>query len=143
MTLFVGYLIQNNKQSSTVKSYISVLKAVLKMHNIPIDVNQCLLTSLTKACRLKNDSLKARLPIRRGVLRILLETTQTYYMNAGQPFLSHLYRALFSTMYFGLLRISEVTAGAHPVLVRDVSSIGYRHSRLSSFGTNNFFEKMK
>ena len=31
-----------------------------------------------------------------------------------------MYRTLIITMYYGLLRISEVTAGAHPILARDV-----------------------
>ena len=37
LTLFVGFLIQSNKQSSTVKSYISAIKAVLKENNFKID----------------------------------------------------------------------------------------------------------
>ena len=35
-------------------------------------------------------------------------------------FLASLYQTLFCTTYFGLLRVSEVTKGEHPVLARDV-----------------------
>ena len=37
LILFVGHLIHSNKQSSTVKSYISAIKAVLAMNNIDLD----------------------------------------------------------------------------------------------------------
>ena len=115
----MGYLIQSNKQSSTVKSYISV-KAVLKMNNISINPDQYLLSSLTHACRLKNDCFKARLPIRWGMLSILLDTAHKHFLDINQPFLDSLYRTVLSTMYFGLLRISEVAEGAHQILARDV-----------------------
>ena len=36
LTLFVGYLVHNHRQSSTVRSYVSAVKAVLKMNNINI-----------------------------------------------------------------------------------------------------------
>ena len=36
LMLFIGYLIQNNKQSFTVKSYISAVKVVFKMNGIKI-----------------------------------------------------------------------------------------------------------
>ena len=63
LTLFVGHLIQQNRQSSTVKNYVSAIKAVLKMNNIKIKEDQYLLSSLTHACKLKNDTFRARLPI--------------------------------------------------------------------------------
>ena len=37
-----------------------------------------------------------------------------------QPYLLKLYQALFSTAYFGLLRVGEITTGSHPILVKDV-----------------------
>ena len=41
-------------------------------------------------------------------------------MFPDQPYLTLLYRALFSTAYFGLFRIGELTKGMHPVLAKDV-----------------------
>ena len=58
LTLFVAYLIDNKKQSSTVKSYISAIKAVLQDNGIKLQKNQCLLTSLTRACHLTNDKVR-------------------------------------------------------------------------------------
>ena len=120
LTLFVGYLINDNKQSSTVKSYISAIKAVLRMHGIKIEEDQYLLSSLTRACRLKNDKFKARMPIRKSMLAVLMHHTKIYFENRGQPFLALLYQTILSTMYYGLFRIGEVTKGTHPVLAKDV-----------------------
>ena len=52
------------------------------------------------------------------MLSILLRQVSNSYAN--QPYLSILYQSVFSTMYFGLLRISEVVVGTHPVLAKDV-----------------------
>ena len=55
IVLFVAFMVENDLQSSTIRTYISALKGVLADENIHIDNNQFLLTALTKACRLKND----------------------------------------------------------------------------------------
>ena len=46
--------------------------------------------------------------------------TKDYYAYRNQPFLGKLFLALFSTAYFGLFRVGELTAGSHPVLATDV-----------------------
>ena len=52
---------------------------------------------------------------------ILLKTRQHFESEeVNQIFLSVLYSAIFSTAYFGLLRIGEVATGSHPILVNDV-----------------------
>ena len=123
LTLFVGHLINQKRQSATVKSYISAIKSILKDDDIEINHNQFLLSSLTRACKLQNDQICTRLPIQKGMLSLIIEQIIYYYsVNQNQPYLSLLYTTLFSTMYFGLLRISEVTSGlgSHPVLAKDV-----------------------
>ena len=111
LNLFVGYLIQSNKKSAMVKSYISAIKAVLSMNNIKIVEDRYLLCSLVKACRLKNDVVKTRLPIQKAMLGVILKEVSKQY--AAQPYLASLYRAMISIMYFGLLRISEVGESPH------------------------------
>ena len=111
-------MINEDKQSSTIRSYISAIKSVLKDDGIELNQDQYLLASLTKACELRNDCVKIQLPIRKGMLKILLNNVKERYPN--QVYLVRLYRALFSTAYFGLFRIGEITAGTHPVLARDV-----------------------
>ena len=121
IVFFVAYLIQDDKQSQTIRSYISAVKKVLRDDGIEINEDKMLLASLTKACKLKNDSVKTRLPIQKGMLRILLQTTADYYDgHLQQPFLAKLYRAVFITAYFGLLRVGEICKGSHPILVNDV-----------------------
>ena len=117
LTLFVGYLVQINKKSTTVKCYISAIKAVLEQLNIRIQEDRCLFTSLTRACRLRNDKVTIRLPIQKGVLAMTLAKIPIIYSN--QPYLADLYSALLGTAYFGLFRVGELTTGDHPVLVRD------------------------
>ena len=116
----MGYLVDNHTQSSTVKSYISTIKAVLRMNGIKIEEDQYLLSSLTHACCLRNDRCHVRLPIQKGMLRIILRKTSDHFEAAGQPFLSLLYRTLFSTVYFGLFRVSELTLSEHQVKARDI-----------------------
>ena len=53
------------------------------------------------------------------MLRILIHTTFLHFSDT-QPYLAYLYGALFSTAYFGLFRVGEVTSGSHPVKVGDV-----------------------
>ena len=118
--MFVGHLIETKKQSSTVRSYISAVKAVLKMHNIRIQEDEYLLASLTKACKLKNDKFRARLPIHKSMLAVLLNHTHAHFLEHNQPFLVTLYCTIFSTMFFGMFRVSEVVTGEHPVRACDV-----------------------
>ena len=118
MSLFVGYLIDNKKQSSMVRSYVCAIKSVLRDHGIQVKEDQYLIASLIKACRIINDKVHARLPIKKGMLGVLLKSLNKLF--SCQPFLRKLYRCLFSTAYFGLFWIGELTTGEHPVLAKDV-----------------------
>ena len=118
LTLFVGHLVHQNKKASTVKSYISAIRAVLFEVNVELQEDETLLMALTKACKLRNDTIKIRLPIQRGMLAILMNQLNIIY--DSQPYLRVLYRAMLITAYFGLFRISKLAKGAHPVLARDV-----------------------
>ena len=65
LTLHVGYLISNKRKSSTINSYISAIKAVLMDDGQQLNEDRFLLNALTSACKLKNDKVKTRLPIKR------------------------------------------------------------------------------
>ena len=114
--LFVAYLVDQKRQSSTVKSYISAIKAVLMSNGIDINEDQYLLSAMTKACKLKNDRVRARLPIQKGMLNVILRHTKKHFDSINQPFLGALYMTLFSTAYYGMFRVGELTSGTHPVL---------------------------
>ena len=118
LTLFVGYLIQQEKQSSTIKSYISAIKAILREDGIKITEDQYLISSLTKACKIKNDSLTVRFPIQKDVLRLILTNINNTFGN--QVYLGKLYRAMYAMAYYGLFRVGEITKGEHPILARNV-----------------------
>ena len=111
--LFVGYLVQGKKKSSTIKSYISAIRSVLKEDDEVLNENKYLLTSLTKACRYINDHVRTRLPIKKHLLNQILQTIHKIYLPDSQPYLVTLYKAIFSTAYFGLFRIGELTESHH------------------------------
>ena len=72
LTLFVGHPIEDQKKSSTIKSYISAIKYVLREDRITINENKSLLNLLTKACHYINDRVRTRLPIHKDLLHALL-----------------------------------------------------------------------
>ena len=120
LTLFVGYLIENGKKSSTICSYISAVKAVLCEDNVVISEDRYLLTSLTKACKYKNDQVRLRLPVQKGLLHIILDQATKHFDEQGQLYLKFLYRAIFAVAYFGLLWVGELASGEHPIKAVDV-----------------------
>ena len=129
LSLFVTYLVDQKYRSQTVKSYISAIKGVLREDGVQIHADQFLLSALTCACRMKNDNVKARLPIHKGMLQIIVRKTVEHFNSLNQPYLARLYSSVFVTMYFGLLRVGEVTTGNHPVQVGDVH-VGFNKKKI-------------
>ena len=72
LMLFIGYLIETKKKSSTVKSYVSVIKAVLIEDGNEIKEDKFLFSSLTRACKLQNDRVRTKLPIRKHLLTMMI-----------------------------------------------------------------------
>ena len=122
LLLYVAYLINENKQSTTIKSYISAIKAVLKDNNIVLNEDEFLLSSLMRACKICNDRVTTKLPIYKELLAIILAEVHKKSQKKNQPYLGLLYQTLFSTAYFGLFRTSELTAtpSKHAVKATDV-----------------------
>ena len=77
------------------------------------------LKSLTRACRLHNDVIVHKLPITKGVLKLLLDGVKSIF-GANQPYLLSTYLALFSMAYHGLFRIGEIALGPHVILAKNV-----------------------
>ena len=120
LVLFVGFLVEDSKKSTTIKSYISAIKAVFREDGVEISEDRYLLSSLTKACKYKNDHVCIRLPISKSILNLILERTFTHYSEIGQPYLMKLYAAMFAAGCYGLLRVGEITTGEHPIKAADV-----------------------
>ena len=118
--LYCTHLIDQGSQSSTIKSYVSAIKATLKNDGYIWNDNYVLLAGLIKACRLKNDHVSCRFPIKLGLLEMILFETERNYRNIGQPFLEKLFKALFALVYYGMMRIGELVQGNHTVKAKDV-----------------------
>ena len=116
----MGFLINNGKQSQTVRSYVSAIRAILAEDGIELNQNEFLLSSLTRACKINNNRVKTRLPIHKNLLKQIILKTNDYFMAKAQPYLRTLYIVLFSTAYYGLLQVGELTQGSHPVKVTDI-----------------------
>ena len=111
----------SNKRPSTISSYVAALKTVLREDQQEIKEDWFLLNSLIRACRLGNHSVKIRLPIQKPLLHILLKQVAHKLVQCEQPqlYLASMYKALFASAYYGLLRIGEVAQGEHPILAKD------------------------
>lgn len=110
--MFCAYLIhQGTIQSSTIKSYVSAIKAILKLDGYNWDDQKIYLTSLTRTCKLHNDIITCRLPIQHSLLELILFELDHIYHN--QPYLATMYKSMFSVSYYGLLRIGETTESQH------------------------------
>ena len=72
LTLFVGFLEEHKCQSTTIRSYVSVIKSVLADDVIEINENKLIINALTRACRLVSNRVQVRLPIQKGLLEVLL-----------------------------------------------------------------------
>ena len=96
--LFIGYLVDKGMQSTTVKSYVSAIKRMLVDDGYPWEDGKILLTSLTKACRIINDQVMHRLPIRCGLLELILFKVRCRFAS-DQAYLCILYMILIAIGY--------------------------------------------
>ena len=118
LVLYVGYLVSQRRKASTIKSYISAIRSVLREDGVVLNEDKYVLTSLTKACRYINDEVQTRLPIQIGVLVLIIRQVKLHFQN--QPYMRTLFSALFITAYFGLLRVGELPYNEHVIKARDV-----------------------
>ena len=131
LVLFVANLVDEEKESATIRLYCSVIKAVLRMEGIDIQDNIYELRLLTRACKLHNDTFTNVLPIRKGLLRVMLDNLEVILDK--QNYLLNLYKVIFSIAYYGLLRISEIAYHKHAIRTGDIllsSSSRYEGNRM-------------
>lgn len=119
MVLYASFLADIGSSSSTVSSYMSAIRYVLRHDGIEINNSCCKLSSIIRACKLHNDVITVRQPIRSGLLELILDQVDEIYIKNGQPYLGALYKAVFSSAYYGLMRISELV-GKHAIKTGDV-----------------------
>ena len=118
VVLYVVYLIQNDCKSTTIKSYVSAIKAVLFNGGIKLKQDAALLSSLTRACKINNDVIRTKLPIRKPLVQLFINALKNKFDQ--QPYLSRIYQALIIVTYYRMFRISELTLSQHVLKARDV-----------------------
>ena len=126
--LFGACLVDRGVQSSTLRSYFSAIKFILKQDGYPWDDQKALLSALIRGCRLENDSVKVRLPIKKGLLEVLLFELERKFgkSNNPQPYLECMYKAMISLTYYGMLRVGEIALGPHTIKAKDMH---FAHSK--------------
>ena len=87
-----------------------------------------LLSSLTQACKLNNDTVRTHLLIRKNLLTVLIGSLNKFY-TTPQPYLTVMYKVLLGTAYYGLFRVGELTSSPHVVKAVDVR-IGLNKNKL-------------
>ena len=94
VALFCAFLVDNNYQSSTIRSYVSAIKKFLREDGYDWNDNLVLLDVITKSSRLVNDRIKTRLPIQIGLLELLLFELQRVFENSSY-YTVLMFRAVF------------------------------------------------
>ena len=119
MALFCTYSVKRGIQSSTIRSYISAIKGLLRDDNYEWNESLVMLGVLTRACKLENDVVLTKLPIHCKLLELMLFETDRYYGDS-QPYLNILLKTILIIGYYGLFRIGELVNGDHTIKARDV-----------------------
>ena len=120
VTMFIAFKIDKGMQSSTVKSYISAIKKILIDDGYFWEDKKMILGSLTKACKIVNDSVRTRLPIQCSLLELILFKIERMFSRTNQCYLQALYQCLFAISYYGLMRVSEVMTSDHVIKAKNV-----------------------
>ena len=122
--MFCTFLIDQGSQSSTIKSYVSAIKSVLRSEGYQWNDDLVLLNSLTRACHMINDQVYQRLPIKKGMLELLLFEVERMFSQS--KYNEVLYKAIFLMAFYRLMRMSEIAAETgefsmnHAVMAADV-----------------------
>ena len=150
VSLFLAHLIDGGMQSSSIKSYKSAIKKILIHDGYDWDDNIILLSTLTRACKLVNDTVKTRLPIQFGLLELILFETQRIFDK--QLYLEVMYKALYILGYYGLLRAGELcktTDSDHTIRACNVHSATNKEKLLivlytsKTHGKDSYPQKIK
>ena len=121
VNLYCSYLIHDKGlQSSTVKSYVSAIKSVLIDDGYQWSDKTLVLNAIIGTCKLKNDTLKIRRPIRRRILEALICEVQRMFAKKNQPYLEILYTTAFLLAYYGMMRAGEITKSVHTAKAKDI-----------------------
>ena len=117
--LFCAHLVDRGLKSTTLRSYVSAIKCILKDDKYKWVDGEVVLDSLIRACKLKNDIVTPRLPISKRLLELILFEIGRLFNQ--QPYLEILYKTVLAIGYYGLFRIGEMTVpGDHTIKASNV-----------------------
>ena len=117
MSLYGAFLFEQGIKSSTLRCYISAVKHILTVNGYKWNNDLISLNMLVNACKIRNDTIRAMLPIHINLLEILLFELER--LRSKSVYLETTYKALFLLAYYGLMRISEVV-GIHAIKAKNV-----------------------
>ena len=122
--MFCAYLVDRGIKSTTLRSYVSAIKNVLRTDGYEWNDGLLLLDTITKAYRIINDRVYVRMPIQKGLLeQILFEVGRIF---KDYEYHELLFKAIFLMSYYGFLRMCEVAAEKgefhlnHALKVKDI-----------------------
>ena len=107
-------------KSATLKSYITAIKKTLTADGYCWNDKKVFVSALANVCRIENDTVKQRFPIKKKLLDLILFEIGRFYKNNPQPYLECLYKTIFILCYYGLLRIGEATNSQHVIKAKDI-----------------------
>ena len=107
-------------KSATIKTYVSAIKTMLSLDGYKWNNELLVLSSITKACKRKNDVWKTRLPIRLSLLESLMCEAERHYRILQQSYLEYLYKTALIVGYYGLFRVGELAMSEHVILIKNV-----------------------
>ena len=74
LVLYVAEIMDSMRPSSTIASYVSAVKSVLRDDGVDLGDNSVLLASVLRSCRINNKSESTlRLPIQKGLLQMIID----------------------------------------------------------------------
>lgn len=132
LVLYATFLADIGNASSTVATYMSAIRYVLRHDGVELNDESCQLASIIKACKLHNDVVTVRMPIGLNLHNLIIGEIDKIFLSRGQPYLSALYKAITTAGYYGMLRISEMV-GKHAVITEDVKISQNRLKRKVKF----------
>ena len=110
----MGYLIHQKRQSSTIKFYISAIKAVLQAQGIKLNQDQVLISALMRACKIQQDRISTKLPIRKSLMQLLIKALDKVF--SDQHYLCTMSQSSYgwrsSIKYTSLIELSPCTTSS-------------------------------
>ena len=131
IALYMTHLHRLGLQSTTIRAHLSALSFFHRIKGYPSPTSAFLITKLLETYRRRDRPRRTRKPIHSYLLKRVNSALSRHQFGYD----SYLYRAIFSLMYHGALRISEIaptTTNSHALLLDQVHIKDEKHGRPAS-----------